>query len=57
VRKAFDDMMKEPGLLAEANRLSLPVEPMSGEALQETIRSMFEIDPASITKAKAILGR
>jgi hypothetical protein len=30
---------------------------MSGEALQETIRSMFEIDPASITKAKAILGR
>jgi tripartite-type tricarboxylate transporter receptor subunit TctC len=57
VHKAFDDMMKEPGLLAEANRLSLPVEPMSGEALQETIRSMFEIDPASITKAKAILGR
>jgi tripartite-type tricarboxylate transporter receptor subunit TctC len=57
VRKAFKDMVKDSGLLAEAARLGLPVEPIAGEALQETVASMFEIDPASIAKAKAILGR
>ena len=57
VRKAFNDMAKDPGLLAEADRMSLPVEPLAGEKLQETVRSMFEIEPASLAKAKTILGR
>jgi tripartite-type tricarboxylate transporter receptor subunit TctC len=57
VRKAFNDMAKDPGLIAEADRMSLPVEPLAGEKLQETVRSMFEIEPASLAKAKTILGR
>ncbi len=57
VRKAFDETVKDPGLLAEADRLALPVEPMPGKALQDTVRSMFDIDPAYLGKAKAILGR
>jgi tripartite-type tricarboxylate transporter receptor subunit TctC len=57
VRKAFDEMVKDPGFIAETNKMNLPLEPMSGEALQKTIESMFKIDPASLAKAKAILGR
>jgi tripartite-type tricarboxylate transporter receptor subunit TctC len=57
VRKAFDEMVKDPGFVAETNKMNLPLEPLSGEALQKTIESMFKIDPASLAKAKAILGR
>jgi tripartite-type tricarboxylate transporter receptor subunit TctC len=57
VRKAFDEMVEDPGFIAETNKMNLPLEPMSGEALQKTIESMFKIDPASLAKAKAILGR
>jgi hypothetical protein len=37
--------------------LLLPVEPLGGDKLQETVKSMFAIEPASLAKAKAILGR
>jgi tripartite-type tricarboxylate transporter receptor subunit TctC len=57
VRKGFDAMVKDPGFIAEAARLSLPVEPVAGEALQQTVQSLFQIEPASLAKAKAILGR
>jgi tripartite-type tricarboxylate transporter receptor subunit TctC len=57
VRKAFDAMVKDPGFIAEAGRLSLPVEPIAGEVVQETVQSLFKIEPASLAKAKAILGR
>jgi hypothetical protein len=35
----------------------LPVQPLAGDKLEETVRSMFAIEPASLAKAKAILGR
>jgi hypothetical protein len=57
VRKAFNEMAKDPGLIAEAGRMLLPVEPLAGDKLEETVRSMFAIEPASLAKAKAILGR
>jgi tripartite-type tricarboxylate transporter receptor subunit TctC len=57
VRKAFDEMAKDPGVQSESDRMSLPVDPMPGKALQDTISSMFQIDPAYLSKAKAILGR
>jgi tripartite-type tricarboxylate transporter receptor subunit TctC len=57
VRKAFEETVKDPGLLAEADRIALPVEPIPGTTLQETVRSLFGIEPAYLAKAKAILGR
>lgn len=57
VRAAFDKMLKDPGLLAESERMSLPLEPMSGAVLAQTVDSMFKIEEAALTKAKAVLGR
>lgn len=57
VRKAFNAMVQDPAFRAEAARMSLEIEPIAGEVLQETVLNMFKIEPASITKAKAILGR
>jgi tripartite-type tricarboxylate transporter receptor subunit TctC len=57
VRKAFNAMVKDPGLKADVKKMSLPIEPLTGQQLQEIIEATFDLDQASIDKAKAILGR
>jgi tripartite-type tricarboxylate transporter receptor subunit TctC len=57
VRRAFDATVKDPKLQAEAGKMGLPVESLTGEQLQEVINARFNLDQASISKAKAILGR
>jgi tripartite-type tricarboxylate transporter receptor subunit TctC len=57
VRRAFNAMVKEPGLQAEAGKMGLPVEPLTGEQLSAIVNARFNLDQASISKAKAILGR
>ena len=41
LRKAFDDTMKDPEFLAEAQRLSLEVTPVSGEGIQRLIEEVY----------------
>jgi len=57
VRKAFIEMAKDPELKAEAAKMNLPIEPLSGEALEQQIQSVFKLEPAAIGKAKALLKR
>ncbi len=57
VRKAFIEMAKDPELKAEAAKMNLPIEPISGEALEQQIQSVFKLEPAAIDKAKALLKR
>jgi hypothetical protein len=35
----------------------LPIEPLSGEALEQQIQSVFKLEPTAIGKAKALLKR
>jgi tripartite-type tricarboxylate transporter receptor subunit TctC len=57
VRKAFVEMAKDPELKAEAAKMNLPIEPLSGEALEQQIQSVFKLEPTAIGKAKALLKR
>jgi len=57
LRKAFIEMAKDPELKAEAAKMNLPIEALSGEALEQQIQSVFKLEPAAIGKAKALLKR
>ncbi len=56
VRRAFDQAVKDPELLAEAKKSSLDVEPMSGEELEGIVNGLFKLEPALIAKWKDILA-
>ena len=57
VRKAFDAMAKDADMQAEAARLNLPVDPISGQELVKKVDSVFALEPAAINKAKALMKR
>jgi tripartite-type tricarboxylate transporter receptor subunit TctC len=57
LRKAFTDMANDPGMRAEAEKINLPVEPVSGETLEQSVHSLFKIDPKAVDQAKALLQR
>src|SRR5262245_43712623 len=55
LQRAFDDMMRDPGFLAEAERGKIEVvEPMSGERVRRTVERLYAADPALIKKASAV---
>ena len=55
LRKAFMDTLKDPEFLAEAQKLKLDVDPLSGEDLERTVHGLFTLDPAFLAKLKEIL--
>ena len=57
VRKAFADMAKDAELKAEAAKMNLPIEPLTGQQLEQSIQAVFKLEPAAIDKAKALLKR
>lgn len=57
VRKAFDTMVKDPGLLADAEKAKLDLDPQSGEQLRQFIQSMFKVNPAAIERAKSLFPK
>lgn len=56
VRRAFDQVVKDPELLAEAKKAKLDVEPMSGQELEEIVNGLFKLEPSLIAKWKEILA-
>jgi tripartite-type tricarboxylate transporter receptor subunit TctC len=46
LRRAFDAAMRDPALLAEAERQSIDIRPVAGERLQEIVGQMIHTDPA-----------
>ena len=43
VRRAFDQVLKDRELLAEAKKAKLDVEPMSGQELEEIVNGLFKL--------------
>jgi tripartite-type tricarboxylate transporter receptor subunit TctC len=41
LRTAFDQVMKDPGFLADAQRLQLSIKPTSGDQVQELVQRMY----------------
>lgn len=56
LRKGFDAMLKDPELLAEAEKARLPIEPMSGAELDKAVAEMFTADPKTIATVKTLMS-
>ncbi len=54
LRRAFDDTMKDPDFLAEAERIRLGVSPLPGEELQKLVAQVSNLPPALLDKVRAV---
>jgi len=52
LRKAFMATMRDQDLLAEAQRIGVVIDPISGEALQALAEKVFATPPAVVERAK-----
>jgi len=57
LRKAFDAMVKDPEFLAEANKIGLSIEPMSGELVQKRFAEFYNTPKPVIQRAMKAMGR
>ena len=57
LRRAFDDMVKDPEFLAEVNKLKVEFSPQSGEFMQKLIAETAEASPEMIQQAQDILKK
>lgn len=54
LRKAFLDVLKDPALVAEAEKAKLDIEPVTAEELEKSVAGLFKLDPALLAKLKEI---
>ncbi|MDB5642839.1 MAG: tripartite tricarboxylate transporter family receptor, partial [Hyphomicrobiales bacterium] len=54
VRKAFDASLKDPQLLADAKKLNLPIQGMTGAEAEKIIAHVYQASPESIAKVREI---
>jgi tripartite-type tricarboxylate transporter receptor subunit TctC len=55
LRGAFQDSLKDPALLAEANKAKLDINPLGGAEVEGLVNGLFSLNPAVVTKLKEIL--
>jgi len=55
LRKAFNETVKDPELLAEANKANLEFNPGTGEELERNVRELLKLDAPLVAKLKDIL--
>ena len=53
LRRAFDASMKDPELLADAQRINVGVSPLAGEDLQRLVAEVSQLPPALLDKVRA----
>ena len=52
----FQDTLKDPEFLADAEKAKLDIEPITGEEMEKMVEKLFKLSPATVTKLKDILG-
>jgi tripartite-type tricarboxylate transporter receptor subunit TctC len=57
LRRAFQDMLGDRDFRADAERLSLPLTPKSGEAMETIVRDTFAVSDAALAKITELMGR
>mgnify|MGYP006269460307 CR=1 FL=1 len=55
LRHAFDMTMKDPGFIAESQKLNLEIDPMTGDELAALIRKVNATSPAIVARVKEAL--
>lgn len=56
LRKAFDDTMKDPDFLAEAKKIKLEINPVSGDKIEALVRQIYATPPDIAKRAAALLN-
>ncbi len=56
LQKAFMDTLKDPQLLAEADKAKLEINPLDGAGIEKVVNGLFDIDPAIVNRVKQLLG-
>jgi tripartite-type tricarboxylate transporter receptor subunit TctC len=56
LRKAFDDTMKDPDFLAEAKRLSLEIDPVSGATIDRIVAELYATPKDVTDEARRLIG-
>src|SRR5918992_5274334 len=55
LQKAFVNTLKDPDLLAEANKAKLDIEVVDGPTITKKLRSLYDLEPAVVAKLKEVL--
>jgi len=55
LRKAFVEVLKDPDFTADAQKSKLDTDPLTGEAIDKIIASLFKMDPRLVNQLKEIL--
>lgn len=56
LRKAFDDTVKDPDFLADAKKLNLDIDPVSGTELQSVVEDVLASPPKVVNRLATIIG-
>ena len=56
LRAAFDAAVTDPEFLSEAKRLRAPVDPVSGEEVQQVVAEMMRTPPEVVKQFQAVVG-
>src|SRR5581483_9840319 len=55
LQRAFMSALKDPQLLAEAEKAKLEIEPIDGPGVEKMVSGLYEIEPAVMSRVKQIL--
>jgi tripartite-type tricarboxylate transporter receptor subunit TctC len=55
LRKAFDETVTDPEFLAEAQKLSVDIDPMNGAEMQEAVKQILSTPKDVIARTQAAL--
>jgi tripartite-type tricarboxylate transporter receptor subunit TctC len=56
LQKAFIDTLKDPQLVAEADKAKLEINPIDGPGVEKMVNGLYEIDPAILNRIKQLLA-
>ncbi|MGH7770532.1 MAG: Bug family tripartite tricarboxylate transporter substrate binding protein [Candidatus Binatia bacterium] len=56
LQKAFISALKDPQLLAEAEKAKLEIDPVDGPGIQKMVNGLYEIEPAIMNRIKQLLA-
>jgi tripartite-type tricarboxylate transporter receptor subunit TctC len=55
LRAAFQETLRDPAFLTEAERTKIEIAPIAGEDIERTVGNLFKLEPATIAKLRTIL--
>jgi hypothetical protein len=55
LQKAFISALKDPQLLAEAEKSKLEMDPIDGPGIEKMVNGLYEIEPAIVNRIKQLL--